>query len=412
MEPSGKQSRLAAFQVRSFRFQWPADLLTTLSFEMSTLILGWYILVETNSVIMLTVFGSLQFIGTLIAPFLGVLGDRLSRRTMLVAMRMCFAGFAAVIMVLGLTDLLTPVLVFAVAFLDGLLRPSDLVMRNALVADTMPAPRLANALGLSRTTMDSSRIFGALAGAGLFSALGLDVAFMFVTATFVIGLLLTLGVDHIGPRIKEAGEATTSYGHELKEGFVYIWNTPAVLAIMWLAFLSNLTAFPFTHGLLPFVAKEVYAVDENGLGQIVAAFSFGAVVGSLIVAWVRRLENRARMMLINLVLWYVMLAVFAFTGTQPTGMVVLFVVGIFHSIAMVSMSVTLLGLLEGPLRGRVMGVRILAIYGIPPGLMIGGFLIEQIGFTAMAMIYVAVGILFTVLIGWKWRAVLWRPSRS
>ena len=56
-------SSLTPFQVRSFRFQWPADLLTSWAFEMEILILGWYILVETNSVFLLTVFGSLQFLG-------------------------------------------------------------------------------------------------------------------------------------------------------------------------------------------------------------------------------------------------------------------------------------------------------------------------------------------------------------
>ncbi|MBN8897571.1 MAG: hypothetical protein J0H35_05190, partial [Rhodospirillales bacterium] len=40
---------LAPFAVRSFRFQFPADLLTSWGVEMETLILGWYILVETNS---------------------------------------------------------------------------------------------------------------------------------------------------------------------------------------------------------------------------------------------------------------------------------------------------------------------------------------------------------------------------
>lgn len=38
---------LAPFRVRSFRFQWPADLLTSWGSEMENLVLGWYILVET-----------------------------------------------------------------------------------------------------------------------------------------------------------------------------------------------------------------------------------------------------------------------------------------------------------------------------------------------------------------------------
>ncbi|MBT6911145.1 MAG: arabinose ABC transporter permease, partial [Rhodospirillaceae bacterium] len=63
---------MAPFAVRSFRFQWPADLLTSWAFEMETLILGWYVLVETDSVLLLTAFGSLQFLGTLIAPMFGV----------------------------------------------------------------------------------------------------------------------------------------------------------------------------------------------------------------------------------------------------------------------------------------------------------------------------------------------------
>ena len=66
---------LAPFRIRSYRFQWPADLLTSWAFEMETLVLGWYVLVETNSVLMLTVFGALLYGGTLIAPMIGVWSD-------------------------------------------------------------------------------------------------------------------------------------------------------------------------------------------------------------------------------------------------------------------------------------------------------------------------------------------------
>ena len=74
---------LAPFRTRSFRFQWPADLCTAWALEMETLILGWYVLVESGSVVLLTVFGALQFVGTLVSPVLGVLGDRLGLRNVL-----------------------------------------------------------------------------------------------------------------------------------------------------------------------------------------------------------------------------------------------------------------------------------------------------------------------------------------
>ena len=66
------RSALTPFRVRSYRFQWPADLLTSWALEMEFLILGWYVLVETGSVVLLTLFGALQHGGTLIAPILGV----------------------------------------------------------------------------------------------------------------------------------------------------------------------------------------------------------------------------------------------------------------------------------------------------------------------------------------------------
>ena len=61
MSRPGRNSRsevLAPFEVRSFRFQWPADLLTSWAGEMEILILGWYILTATDSVLLLTVYGA------------------------------------------------------------------------------------------------------------------------------------------------------------------------------------------------------------------------------------------------------------------------------------------------------------------------------------------------------------------
>ena len=59
---------------------------------METLILGWYVLVETGSVLLLTLFGALQFAGTLVAPLFGVAGDRIGHRNLLCIMRTVYAA--------------------------------------------------------------------------------------------------------------------------------------------------------------------------------------------------------------------------------------------------------------------------------------------------------------------------------
>ena len=126
------------------------------AFEMETLILGWYVMVQTGSVLLLTTFGSLQLLGTLAAPMFGVLGDRLGGRTLLCVMRAICAALAAVVMVLGLTGMLTPLWVFIVAALTGIVRPNDLVMRHALIGETIPPDGVMGAVGMSRANADSA----------------------------------------------------------------------------------------------------------------------------------------------------------------------------------------------------------------------------------------------------------------
>ena len=126
-------SSLAPFYFRSFRFQWSADLGTAWAFEMETIILGWYILDETGSVLLLTIFASLQFLGTLIAPLIGVLGNRIGYRNVLCFLRFVFTLQATVIMILAISNYLSPPYVFAIALIMGIFRPSDLVMRLSLI---------------------------------------------------------------------------------------------------------------------------------------------------------------------------------------------------------------------------------------------------------------------------------------
>ena len=182
---------VAAFRVRSFRYQWSADLLTSWAFEMETLVLGWYVMVNTGSVVWLTAFGSLQFLGTLAAPMFGVLGDRLGGRAMLCAMRAIYTALGALLMTLALAGVLSPAWVLVVAALAGIVRPNDLVMRNTLIGETIPPAHLIGALGMSRATMDSARVGGALAGAGLSTALGLGVTYAVVTVLYAASLALT-----------------------------------------------------------------------------------------------------------------------------------------------------------------------------------------------------------------------------
>jgi len=74
---------------------------------------------------------------------------------------------------------------------------------------------------------------------------------------------------------------------------------------------------------------------------------------------------------------------------------------------MISMTATLLAAAGEGFRGRVMGVRTLAVYGLPLGLMASGILIERIGYPLTISLAATLGLLFTALIGLRWRASIW-----
>jgi hypothetical protein len=54
-----------------------------------------------------------------------------------------------------------------------------------------------------------------------------------------------------------------------------------------------------------------------------------------------------------------------------------------------------------------MSVRMLAIYGVPIGLLGAGAMIEEVGFAAACSLYGAIGVTLTGVIALRWRPALW-----
>jgi MFS family permease len=408
-EPT-RPSALAPFRVRNYRFQWPADLLTSWAFEMEQLILGWYILVETGSVLLLTLYASFGFVGTLIAPMFGVVGDRIGHRDLLAMMRVTYAVLAATLMTLAFTGTLNPIYVLVIAVLMGLVRPSDLGVRGALVATIMPHDLLIGAISVSRTTMDTARIAGALSGAGLFAVLGMGPAYVAIVSLYILSTLLTLCVNapkKPHPVAEAAGEALQSSPlRDLKEGVSYVWTSPRMQAAMWVAFLVNLTAYPLSNGLLPYIAKSIYGTNQTGLGYLSASFAIGSLAGSLALSMMGGVRI-ARLMIASTVAWYAALLVFVQMQTMPTALVCLLLTGFCQSLSMISVAVILMRAASEHFRGRVMGVRMMVIYGLPIGLLAAGSLIEEIGFAFTGTLYAAIGLAMMLAIAAHWRADLW-----
>ena len=325
-------------------------------------------------------------------------------------------------MVLGLADLLTPAFVLVAAALGGIIRPNDQVMRNALIGDTIPREHLMGAVGMSRTTMDSARVAGALAGATLSAALGVGAAYVFVTIFYLTSLALTFGVSRGGsapdPGAGPARGASLSLSRssswrEMLDGLLYVWERPRMLATMWLAFLVNLTAYPATRAAsCPTWRGTSTGRTPTGSAGSSPAFPPAALLGSIGMVVTGGPRHPERSMVIFTAIWYALLLAFGHASSMSAGMPLLVVTGIVQSVAMISMSASLLQGADDRFRGRVMGVRMLAVYGLPLGLMAAGTLVGRIGFAGTITVYSAIGLGLTCLIGTRWRASVWAHEPS
>lgn len=410
MQVQARPSLLSPFRVRGFLFQWPADLLTNCAIEMEALMLGWFILTETKSVLLLTVFGALRYLGTLIAPVFGMTADKYGHRNLLCAMRGSYALTAAAMTALTFAGLLGPMPIFVAATFAGLVRPSDLAMRNALVATIIPPEGLMTAMGAAGTTSDCSRIFGPLAGAAIIAATGMGPAYLIITACYTIAVVLTaMGGKGLAHR-RAAGVGQAAFIREMADGMRFVWRTPSLHAGMWLAVLVNATVIPLTGGLMPYIARDVYHLDRFGLGCLLACFSFGAFCGSVGVGVLGSALPAARTFIGAVLVWCIMVLVYIFMSGPVSAGIVLVLAGIAQNFCQVPLSAMLLRVSGEQYRGRVMGVRMMAVYGFPMGLLAAGWLIERVGFTAMAVGYCVFGFVAAVAIALWWREALWPLS--
>ncbi len=409
-------SMLESFRIRSFRYQWGADSFATWASEMETLLLGWYVLVDTGSPFLVGLVGALRFGGTLLAPLYGVAADRFDRRRLLVGLRLFQGVQAGAVAILALASLLEPWHAFAISGIGGLVRNGENVVRQSLIADTVPRSTLMNAMSLSRLTMDGAKMAGSLAGAALLSRLGMGPAYAAVTACYLASAAFALGIASPTP---ESSPAATKPGSPtlqvespfatLRSGFGYMRHQPAIVAIMFLAFLVNLTVFPLTNGLMPVVARDAFAFGPGGLALLLTAVSLGALAGSLALAAFARAPRPERTMLASIVLWHALLLVFTQVSRPDAlwpALLVLAVYGAATSGAMVTMSAVLLGTADVAFRGRVMGVRMMAVYGLPLGLLLGGYLSERFGVHHAMSTLAVLGLFLTALACLRWPALL------
>lgn len=395
---------MRSLHTRNYRQLWFSDNLMTSAEQMEFAILAWYVAVETTSPFWVALFAALRFTGTMFAPFYGIIVDRYDRKKLLVFSRLAFAGIALCILLLSFTGQLQIWHVFILTALAGMGRAFDNVTRQTLIADLVERNELSNAVALTRTGRDATQIFAPVVGGVLLDRIGLDYTYLLVMMLHLSGVFF-LNMMRLASRTPTArGSSVLS---NLTESFRYAGKHQIVLALLLMAFLVNLTGFPMNLGLAPVYAESVLGTTSSGWGLLLGAYSAGAFVGSLAIASIANMRRLGRFMVIGSIGWHLGVLLLSQTTFFGGAIVVLMLSGLAQSMSMVTMAILLLGNTDADIRGRIQGLRSLAVYGLPIGLLISGAVADGFSVSAALAINGIVGMVVTVVIVLRLRDV-WR----
>ncbi|WP_243662719.1 MFS transporter [Plasticicumulans lactativorans] len=221
----------------------------------------------------------------------GALADILDRRRYFIATQFWVAAVAAVLCTMSFLGLLTPALLLALTFANGV----GLAMRwpvfAALVPELVPRRELPVALALNGIAMNASRIFGPLVAGALIASAG-------STYVFVLNAVLSLTVGLSLLRWQREHTVSTLPPERLfgaiRVGVQYVRESPFVLAVMLRGFLFFLNAIPVI-ALLPLLVKRLPGGGAATYTVLMAAMGSGAIIAANFLPRLRQVMTRDQM---------------------------------------------------------------------------------------------------------------------
>jgi MFS family permease len=208
---------------------------------------------------------------------------------------------------------------------------------------------------------------------------------------------------NIPPHPVEAKRSTALAN--LKEGFAYVWSTPAVLALMILAYVPRVFAVPY-QTLMPVFQKDVLHVGPGALGLLMAAPGIGAVIAVLTMASLgSRIQRQGNLLVASIVVLGTFLIFFSQITWLPLALVTLIIVGMFQMFFLASTATMLQLIVPDELRGRVLSLYMLDRGFMPLGALFAGTSAHFIGAPNTVATMGAIVILLTLFVAWRIPAI-------
>ena len=377
--PKGLARLAAALRHRDFRVLWFGACTSSIGTWMQSLAENWLVLSLTASAFYLGFDAFLQQLPIMLFTLIGgVIADRHDRRRTLLASQWVQLSTAAALAALVYFRVVEIWHILLLSFITGSAQAFGGPAYQSLIPSLVGKQDLTNAIALNSIQFNVARLIGPLlAGATLAAFKRAQVEDMTAFAAcfslnalsflVVIVALMSLHIKHL------PASRSQPMMDELRAGISYVRKERSIMALMVLGASLTFFGVPMLT-LLPVFAKDVFGSDVGGYSALLAFSGAGAVVGSMVVAWLGRFPRMGLATLLVQICFSVMVVLLAITRSLHLSYLLLFVSGIALMIALSCITSLVQLIAPNEMRGRVMSIYLVAFRGgMPLGSLVSGY---------------------------------------
>ena len=316
---------------------------------------GWLIYEITGSPWSLGLVGAANAIPAIFFNlFGGVFADRLDKRRLIVATQFTTASLIFVLATLTLLDVVEPWHVLVIALLTGGVEAFDNPARQALYPHLIDRKVMMSAVAMNSTIWQGTRIIAPAIAGILIDVINTESALFISGLGFVVlaVVMLRLKIPPI-PR-----GALGSPIQDIREGLSFIKVNSIFSFLIGMTFFNSFFGMAYVM-LMPIFAVDILEVGAKGQGMLLGMSGAGALLNTLWLGARGSVPHRGLAIIGGAVLFGLAVAAFALTaeyvGSLALAMGLMFVMGVFNSLYMISIQSSLQIMVPDRMRGRVMG---------------------------------------------------------
>ncbi|HAW58234.1 MAG TPA: MFS transporter [Bacteroidales bacterium] len=363
---------------RNFRLFFIGQSISLIGTWIQRIALPWLVYDLTKSAFLLGLIG---FAGQIpmffIAPFAGVLTDRLNRYQLLIATQVFAMLQAFILAFLVLSGQINVGLILILNILLGCINAFDTPVRQSFFIEIIDKKEdLPNAIALNSSMVNAARLLGPSIAGVLIAFTGEGICFL-INAVSYIPVVTSLLMMRIPKKLQPRNSSHVF--NEQKEGFTYTFGHKALKYIILLLALVSLMGMPYTV-LMPVFAKEILHGGSHTFGFLMGASGLGALCGALYLASKKNVLGLGKLIAYSAALFGLSLLIFSFSRRFEFSIFLMIFIGLGMMLQMASSNTLLQTLSDDDKRGRVMSFYTMAYMGTAPfGSLLAGGLADIIG---------------------------------